>query len=114
MIKKIQGTYPKLRIPAKSKIKTADSFFQNVKKGDEVKLYVTIEPAFEEEGEKLDTKINFEKSYKFTNNQWIDTSWSHPIDKPFPFPDELKKCLMCKSDIDSTAKKCKHCRSEIS
>lgn len=107
----IERVYERLRIAAKSKMKTSDSFFENLKENDEIKLYVTIEPAFEEDvDEKLDKKINFKKSYKFYRNQWNETSWSLP-DNPFPFPAETKKCSDCKSDIDSKAKKCKYCLS---
>lgn len=111
------GRYSKLRIaPNEEGIKTADNFFKDPGKDDEVKLQFFVESAFKKLGEeKLDLRIEFEKSYKFDkdNNRWNDTSWSYPTDRSFPLPTETKLCPYCRSQIDINAKKCKYCLSEI-
>jgi len=87
----IKSVYPKLRIsPEINGIRTADFFLEGAKVDDEIKLYVSIETAFEESSNKEeDTKIEFEKSYRLVKNkqgkkQWNETSWGFP-DKTFPY-----------------------------
>jgi len=103
-----------LRIPPDEKgIKTADSFFWNAQNDEKITLYASIRPAFKKLG--LESKTEFEKSYRFNGqrNTWDDASWGYPVDRPFPFPLKTKKCSECKSEIDSEAKKCRHCYSVL-
>jgi len=114
---KTNDSYPGLRIsPNEEGIKTADSFLENPSPDDEVKLNVLIKSAFRKlRDEELNTKIEFEKSYRFNGgrNSWDDTSWGYPVDRPFPFPQKIKRCPECKSEIDFEAKKCRYCLAVI-
>jgi len=111
------GQHSRLRIaPNEKGIKTTDSFFQNPNPGDEIRLNVLIKSAFKKLGnEELKIGIEFEKTYNFDGdkNSWNNTSWSYPVDRPFPFPQRIKKCSECKSEIDFEAKKCRYCLSTI-
>lgn len=72
--------YPPLRISPKEKgKKTATTFNFSPTEGDELILYVLIKPCLD----KSNIKFEFEKSYRFSNNKWNETSWSFP-DPPFP------------------------------
>ena len=72
--------YHPLRInPREPGKKTATTFDFSQKEGDELKLYVTITPSIN----KSRTRFRFEKSYRFSDNRWNETSWSYP-DPPLP------------------------------
>lgn len=76
----IKDTYTPLRVSPKRNMKTAcGGFGLSPSKEDKIILYVAITPAID--NSKI--KIEFEKSYSFTGNQWNEASWSFP-DPPFP------------------------------
>ncbi len=71
----IKNTYSPLRMPPKRNMRTADANFGlSPLEGDLVVLYVTITPAID----RSKVKIKFEKSYRFSKNKWLETSWSFP------------------------------------
>jgi hypothetical protein len=66
-----------LRIPPERTMRT-DTFDFSPHERDKLIIYVSIGPALE----KSDIKFDFEKSYTFKNNEWLEKSWSIP-DPPF-------------------------------
>lgn len=76
-----EKVYQPLRIPPRRKMRTATTFDFSPTEGDELILYVLIKPSLD----KSNIKFEFEKSYRFSNNKWNETSWSFP-DPPFPNP----------------------------
>ncbi|MFA5000078.1 MAG: hypothetical protein WC545_01850 [Patescibacteria group bacterium] len=74
-----KDTHTPLRVPPGMKMKTAVANFNlSPSDGDEIILYVTVTPAID----KSKIKIKFEKSYKFSENKWLENSWNFP-DPPY-------------------------------
>lgn len=66
--------YQPLRIPPKSKMKTATTFEFSPTASDKIVIYILVKPALE----KSNIKFEFEKSYTFIQNQWNENSWNYP------------------------------------
>jgi hypothetical protein len=105
----IKDTYTPLRVPPKRSMKTADADFGfSPSEGDKITLFVVVTPAIDNSK----VKIEFEKSYRFSGNKWLETSWGFP-DPPFSYPTAMKKCSECKMDIPFDARKCRYCLSVL-
>lgn len=77
---KKKEVYHPLRIAPKERAKkTATTFDFSPIEGDEIVLYVSIRPSLK----KSDISFEFEKTYRFNDNQWREATWSFP-DPPFP------------------------------
>ncbi len=75
-----RDTYTPLRVPPRRSMKTANADFGfSPSEGDKITLYVVVTPAMDNSK----SGIKFEKSYKFINSQWKETSWNFS-DPSFP------------------------------
>ncbi len=72
--------YTPLRIaPKEGAKKTATTFDFSQREKDTLVLYISVRSALK----KANFNFEFEKSYRFQDNQWIESSWAFP-DPSFP------------------------------